>query len=85
MTAPDRVGAKRNGIGCNRHPQYAHLFNGLKRCSSPRHGAGGGWHFCEMPTDAWIGFLNRFDITLRPPRMEFGGEIIERSSGNRAP
>jgi hypothetical protein len=49
MTAPDRVGAKRSRIGCRRHHKHASLFNRLKRCSSPRHGAVGGWHFCEMP------------------------------------
>jgi hypothetical protein len=49
MSAPDRVGANRSRIGCHRHHKYASLFNRLSRCSSPRHGAVGGWHFCEMP------------------------------------
>jgi tetratricopeptide (TPR) repeat protein len=49
MTAPDRVGARCSRIGRRRHHKYASLFNRLKRCSSPRHGAVGGWHFCEMP------------------------------------
>jgi hypothetical protein len=39
MTAPDRVGAKCSRISCRRHLKYASLFNRLKRCSSPRHGA----------------------------------------------